>query len=204
MDSELRDIFAAKGIKGISENQPTSDFAKKGSANAGLTLGIIGTALAAFAPGILSGNGGGGLLGGLYGGRGAAANGLETVALLSLMNNGGYGPHKGHDSHYSNSQLLELTYQNRIDGLKEAYSMDKGIQAQIYLLSDKINKVEAILPYINEVNDLKGKARFDYAINYADKLDCRNIKGILGIPSTPTVTVFQGANNCGMIPDPAV
>lgn len=48
----------------LTMDEAKSKFGTKGRTNAGLTLGIIGTALAAFA-----GNNGGGILGNLFGGN---------------------------------------------------------------------------------------------------------------------------------------
>ena len=58
-----------------------TNFASKGIANAGLTTGIIGTTL-----GVLNGNGGNGLLGGLFGNN-CCANGMQANCTENVLVN---------------------------------------------------------------------------------------------------------------------
>ena len=63
-------------------------------------------------------------------------------------------------------------------------------------LDKKVAVLEATRPYQDRLIQCKIDEAFTAAINYADRLDCRNIKGIVGLPSTPTVTVLEGATCC--------
>ena len=35
------------------------------------------------------------------------------------------------------------------------------------------------------------------AVNYTDRKTCKALYGVVGLPSTPTVTVLEGADSCG-------
>ena len=72
----------------MTQDDADKRYGKKGRTNAGLTLGIIGTALAALNNGggdgcCCGGNNGGGILGGLFGNRGV----MVDVAVLYKKHN---------------------------------------------------------------------------------------------------------------------
>lgn len=64
----------------LTMDEAKSKFGTKGRTNAGLTLGIIGTALAAFA-----GNNGGGILGNLFGGKYAYSDLCAPVPSIAPL-----------------------------------------------------------------------------------------------------------------------
>lgn len=63
-------------------------------------------------------------------------------------------------------------------------------------LDKKVAVMEAVEPYRTKLIQDEIKAAYLAGINYADRLDCRNIKGVVTLPSTPTITGFQ-SQRCG-------
>lgn len=63
-------------------------------------------------------------------------------------------------------------------------------------LDKKVAVMEAIRPYQDKLIQDEIKAAYLAGINYCDRLDCRNIKGVVTLPSTPTITGFQ-SQRCG-------
>jgi len=139
---------------------------------------IIGTALAAFAPGLLNGRGFG------FGGYGAApvaaaATGMEAVLLASMLNN-------NNGCHYGPSQLLELNYVSNEKSLRGDFELEK----QIGRLAERVTKVETAEPLLFEIAALKAKMADDELKNYVDRKDCRNIKGMVGLVQPTTLPTF--------------
>ncbi len=64
-------------------------------------------------------------------------------------------------------------------------------------LDKKIAVLEATRPYQDRLIQCEIRDAFKDAINYTDKKTCRAIYGVVGLPSTPTVTVLEGANPFG-------
>lgn len=205
-------------------------------ANAGLTLGIIGTVLGAAA---LWGRGGG--IGNILGGGGASVPANVNI-------NGGLGtsgccaPTAFEAYQHECEDVLALTsalYNQRINSLQEATAarnVDVNEKFQLYKsqidadfglyinnrnnidsVNNRINnelfslykytrdkddetnarlcKLEkeaavntAIRPYQDELIMSKIGQAFEKTINYVDRLDCRNLKGVNTLPLTPTVT----------------
>lgn len=85
---------------------------------------------------------------------------------------------------------LYKTSRDLYDVLNERYG------AKFNELDKKVAVLEATRPYQDRLIQCQIDKAFTAAINYADRLDCRNIKGIVGLPSTPTVTVLEGATCC--------
>lgn len=90
------------------------------------------------------------------------------------------------------------------DVLNERYS------AKFNDLNMKVAVLEATRPYQDKLIQCEIDRAFTASINYTDKKTCRAIYGVVGLPSTPTVTVLEGANpfgcNCqrGTTPAPAM
>lgn len=70
------------------------------------------------------------------------------------------------------------------------YTRDKddAINERISALEKEVAVNTAIRPYQDELIIGKIGQAFDKAINYVDRLDCRNLKGVNTLPLTPTVT----------------
>ncbi len=212
-------------------------------ANAGLTLGIIGTVLGAAA---LWGRGNGGGIGSLLGG-GGSGSGAGSPANVNInayggTNGGCIAPTSFNTYEKECNDILALT--NEMWGLKvgtmqaanqarevdvaEKFGLYKEmITADFGLYKDNRDNIDAVNARINnelfnlykytrdkddetrkELCDLKAQVAiahairpyqdelilskigqsFEKAINYVDRLDCRNVKGVNTLPLTPTVT----------------
>lgn len=99
-------------------------FGKKGTARAGLTLGIIGTALAALGNNNGCGCGGNGILGGLFGGNnnGCAMQAAEQAKTLAM----------------AQGQMADnLSWANRVQSLQDDVDLYTYINGQTRVLSDQ-------------------------------------------------------------------
>lgn len=63
-------------------------------------------------------------------------------------------------------------------------------------LDKKVAVMEAIRPYQDKLIQEEIKAAYVAGINHCDRLDCRNIKGVVTLPSTPTVTGYPSSCGC--------
>lgn len=220
-----------------------------GKANAGLTLGIIGTALGAWA---LFGNrrssGLLGLAGSGMGGSNININGLETGLGTA---NGVTSPsafqawekscedtlalQKGlydwalvqqsqrfADRQTLNSELFNV-WKGQIDadfGLykstrdsfdvmtakqnQDAFNLyksqrdaDDNIRKELSDLKAQVAINAAVRPYQDKLIQCEIDKAFTAGINYTDRKTCKAIYGEVCLPSTPTVTGYVGANQCG-------
>ena len=93
------------------------------------------------------------------------------------MNTMGFGLYKGQRDLY--------------DTLNERYA------EKFNALDKKVAVLEATRPYQDKLIQCEIERAFGAAVNYTDKKTCRAIYGVVGLPSTPTVTVLQGANPFG-------
>lgn len=64
-------------------------------------------------------------------------------------------------------------------------------------LDKKIAVLEATRPYQDKLIQCEINRAFTASVNYTDRKTCRAIYGVVGLPSTPTVTVLEGANPFG-------
>lgn len=64
-------------------------------------------------------------------------------------------------------------------------------------LDKKVAVLEATRPYQDRLIQCEIDRAFTASINYTDRKTCRAIYGVVGLPSTPTVTVLEGANPFG-------
>ena len=199
-------------------------FASKGVAGAGLGLGIAGTALGLWA---LSRRGGFGFGGGMpenvnintvsdaIAGRSSGAptafmaweKGCEealalTNAMWGLKVNTQEQMYAHRDVDINEkfqlwkSQVdadfsLYQSQRDLYDVLNERYS------AKFNDLDKKVAVLEATRPYQDKLIQCEIDRAFTASINYTDRKTCRAIYGVVGLPSTPTVTVLEGANPFG-------
>lgn len=77
------------------------------------------------------------------------------------------------------------------DVLNERYG------AKFNELDKKVAVLEATRPYQDKLIQCEIDRAFTASINYTDRKTCRAIYGVVGLPSTPTVTVLEGANPFG-------
>lgn len=200
-----------------------------GKANAGLTLGIIGTALGAWA---LFGNrrsAGGSILGGAGGGM--LGDGSTNINVLGATAGSGSGaPTALQDGLYQwaltqqnqrfedrerlNSELFGVYIDgcNRTDALieknntdhfnlyKYTRDADDDIRKELSDLKAELAVTKAIRPYQDKLIQCEMEKMFTAGINYTDRKTCNVIYGVVTLPNEPTVTGLVGRNACGCLP----
>lgn len=85
-------------------------------------------------------------------------------------------------------------YKNQRDGFD---ALNEKYAAKFAELDKKVAVMEAIRPYQDKLLMCDIDNHYERAINYTDRKTCRCIYGVVGLPSTPTVTVLEGANPFG-------
>ena len=210
--------------KEIVHEDDDRDYAKKGVANAGLALGIIGTAFGAAA------------LWGRRGGLGGGVGSPENVNINAITDN--FGSRSGAPTAFqawekSCQEAIALTntiwglqvntqnemYAHRETDVAEKFGLwksqvdaDFGLyksQRDLYDVlneryANKFNELDkqiavlaATRPYQDRLLQCEIDRAFTASVNYTDRKTCRAIYGVVGLPSTPTVTVLEGANPYG-------
>lgn len=95
-------------------------------------------------------------------------------------------------------------YKSQIDGDFGLYKSQRDLydvlnerySAKFNDLDKKVAVLEATRPYQDRLIQCEIDKAFTAAINYTDRLDCRNIKGVITLPSTPTITGFPSQRCC--------
>lgn len=194
-----------------------------GKANAGLTLGIIGTALGAWA---LFGNrraAGASILSGAGSGSGAptAFQAWEKSCEDTLALQGGLYQwaltqqnQRFEDRERLNSELfgVYIDGRNRTDALIEKNNIDHfnlykytrdaddDIRKELSDLKAELAVTKAIRPYQDKLIQCEMEKMFTAGINYTDRKTCNVIYGVVTLPNEPTVTGLVGRNACGCLP----
>ena len=115
-------------------------------------------------------------------------------ALYKSQVDGDFGLYKSIRDLYDN-QTEKLNnasfglYKNQRDGFD-------ALNARISCLEKEVAVGAAIRPYQDRLIQCEIDKVFTASINYTDRLDCRNIKGVVTLPSTPTVTGFPSQRCC--------
>ena len=141
-----------------------------GKANAGLTLGIIGTALGAWA---LFGNrrsAGASILGGAGGGM--LGDGSTNINVLGATAGSGSGAPTTFDD----------------------------IRKELSDLKAELAVTKAIRPYQDKLIQCEMEKMFTAGINYTDRKTCNVIYGVVTLPNEPTITGLVGRNAYGCLP----
>ena len=117
----------------------------------------------------------------------------EKFQLWKSQVDGDFGLYKVSRDLYDNSTAALNTaafglYVSQRDGFD-------ALSARISALEKDVAVNTAIRPYQDQLLQCRINEAYTSAINHADRLDCRNIKGIVCLPNTPTVTGFP--NSCG-------
>ncbi len=122
----------------------------------------------------------------------------EKFQLWKSQMDGDFGLYKSIRDLYDvqNDKLNMATfglYKNQrdlYDTLNERYAQ------KFSELDKKVAIMEAIRPYQDKLIQCEIDRAYTAGINYSDRLDCRNIKGVVTLPNTPTVTGFP-SQRCG-------
>lgn len=173
-----------------------------GKANAGLTLGIIGTALGAWA---LFGNrrsAGASILGGAGGGM--LGDGSTNINVLGATAGSGSGAPTAFQAwEKSCEDTLALIEKNNTDHFnlyKYTRDADDDIRKELSDLKAELAVTKAIRPYQDKLIQCEMEKMFTAGINYTDRKTCNVIYGVVTLPNEPTVTGLVGRNACGCLP----
>ena len=188
-------------------NTPHTHYASNAKANAGLTLGIIGTSLAGLT--ILGGGLGniGNLLGGNKTGNGNCNAGLTNEDLY--LERTQCANYLETTKQYYEGQMAFQTALNRDFALayerdvKNSFDLYKGqrdikdeLQAKIDAVDKKVDVMAAIRPYQDALINCKIDNNALIADYNLSRRTCRMIQGELVLPSTPTVTGYASFYPC--------
>ena len=210
---EVKDV---EKVYEVRHDKDEKEYASKGVGNAGLTLGIIGTALGL---GVLGGGCGNGF--NLFGNRNCNNGGCgcgdaptafgawrkeceDAVALTSAIYQGRITQlnERFADRQVINQEMFGI-YKSQIDA---DFGLYKNQRDQFDVLKGEIDNLKcavavtnAIRPYQDQIINLSIlDARKDAAYNLEREM-CRVVKGEVVLPSTPTVTGFPSYSCCGRI-----
>ena len=192
------------------------EYATKGKANAGLTLGIIGTSLAGL---MALGGGVGNIIGGgkpncpgvpheeLYNERKEQADFVELTKQYyeSQITTNEKIDKNFFDLYKMNVDTSFGLYKNHVD---DSFKLYKGQRDQADVLMAKIADVEKkvdVMSAVRPYQDALINAKIDNVAMVGDfnlaRRTCRMIQGELVLPSTPTVTGYASYSPCN--PQPA-
>lgn len=109
------------------------------------------------------------------------------------------------DGDFANYKAIRDLYDSTNDRLNTAafglYKEQRDnydvLAAKYNELDKKVAVLEATRPYQDRLIQCDIEKAFNASINYTDRKTCRAIYGVVGLPSTPTVTVLEGANPFG-------
>lgn len=175
----------------LTMEEAENKFGSKGKANAGLTLGIIGTAL-----GALSGG-----LGGIFGGNSAAAGYVIGSAEDS---------HVDKDTFWRQNIAIQKEFgKQEYDALKANYELYITLDNKISSLACKNAQLEASLPLAMQLaavnaerysdNKIQEAAKFQNEVNFIlqRELD-KKINGTMGLPWGDIITGIPTMPACTM------
>lgn len=149
-----------------------------GKANAGLTLGIIGTALGAWA---------------LFGNRRSAG-----ASILGGAGSGMLGVYI--DGRNRTDALIEKNNTDHFNLYKYTRDADDDIRKELSDLKAELAVTKAIRPYQDKLIQCEMEKMFTAGINYTDRKTCNVIYGVVTLPNEPTVTGLVGRNAYGCLP----
>lgn len=122
----------------------------------------------------------------------------EKFGLYKSQVDGDFGLYKTSRDLYDNlndklntaSFGLYKNQRDAFDVLNEKYA------EKFNALDKKVAVMEAIRPYQDMLIQCEINKAYTASINHCDRLDCRNIKGVVTLPSTPTVTGYPSSCGC--------
>lgn len=174
-----------------------------GKANAGLTLGIIGTALGAWA---LFGNRRSSVLGGAGGGM--LGDGSTNINVLGATAGSGSGAPTAFQAWEKSCEdtlalqggLVEKNNTDHFNLYKYTRDADDDIRKELSDLKAELAVTKAIRPYQDKLIQCEMEKMFTAGINYTDRKTCNVIYGVVTLPNEPTVTGLVGRNAYGCLP----
>lgn len=163
----------------------------------------FGTGLAGVITGGLAllSQGGRGLFGGLLnGGCGCGCNEghLERYDIYKTQAEADFGLYKvSRDLYDTMNDKLNTAAFGLYRAQRDAYDvLNERYADKFNALDKKVAVLEAIRPYQDRLLQCEIDRAYVASINHCDRLDCRNIKGVVTLPSTPTVTGYPSSCGC--------
>ena len=147
-----------------------------GKANAGLTLGIIGTALGAWA---LFGNRRSSVLGGLY--QWALTQQNQRFEDRERLNSELFGVYI--DGRNRTDALIEKNNTDHFNLYKYTRDADDDIRKELSDLKAELAVTKAIRPYQDKLIQCEMEKMFTAGINYTDRKTCNVIYGVVTLPN---------------------
>lgn len=119
----------------------------------------------------------------------------EKFSLYKSQTDGDFALYKGMRDLYDNTQEKMNAahfglYKSQRDGFE-------ALSARICQLEKEVAVGAAVRPYQDRLIQCEIERAYTAGINYTDRKTCKAIYGVVGLPSTPTVAVLEGATPCG-------
>lgn len=164
----------------------------------GFGMGLAGVITGGLA---LLSQGGRGLFGGLLnGGCGCGCNegNLERYDIYKTQAEADFGLYKvSRDLYDTMNDKLNNAAFGLYRAQRDAYDvLNERYADKFNALDKKVAVLEAIRPYQDRLIQCEIDRAYVASINHCDRLDCRNIKGVVTLPSTPTVTGYPSSCGC--------
>ena len=191
----------------IIENNNHHEVPSMGKANAGLTLGIIGTAL-----GALNGLGncnGGGLLSGLFGGCSDCGKNAGITNEELYIERSQAAEYLATTKQYyegliqTNKAITDAffdSYKRDVDNSFMLYKSQRDADDVLAKRIDEVDKKVDVMAAIRPYQDALINAKIDNVASNAnynlEKRTCKMISGQLVLPSTPTITGYGSYYPC--------
>jgi hypothetical protein len=199
MENEMRHVEKIKEKEYVHDGG--HDYASKGLAGTALGFGIGGAALALWNSGIL----GGGCGCGCNNPRNNAPSAFDawtkecadTIDLMKQM---------AHAREVDTAEKFSL-YKSQTEGdfglykaTRDLYDiLNERYASKFGELDKKVYGMEVANLYQNKIIQMSIENALKDANCYTDRKTCKAIYGVVGLPSTPTVTVLEGANANGCL-----
>lgn len=119
----------------------------------------------------------------------------EKFSLYKSQTDADFSLYKGMRDLYDNTQdkmnaAYFGLYKSQRDGMD-------AVNARISRLEQEVAVGAAVRPYQDRLIQCEIDKAYTAGINYTDRKTCRALYGVVGLPSTPTVTVLEGASPYG-------
>lgn len=123
----------------------------------------------------------------------------EKFGLYKSQVDGDFGNYKVSRDLYDNmNDKLNTAAFGLYKGQRDLYdTLNERYSAKFCELDKKVYGMEVANLYQNKIIQMGMENVLKDSMCYTDKKTCRAIYGVVGLPSTPTVNVLEGANPCG-------
>lgn len=200
METMNREVIEKKVYVEGDKHHRDNDRIERKAGN-GFGMGLAGVITGGLA---LLSQGGRGLFGGLLnGGCGCGCNegNLERYDIYKTQAEADFGLYKvSRDLYDTLNDKLNTAAFGLYRSQRDAYDvLNERYADKFNALDKKVAILEAIRPYQDRLIQCEIDRAYVASINHCDRLDCRNIKGVVTLPSTPTVTGYPSSCGCQQV-----